>query len=76
MGQSNSGEGRPSHTLGKGNHPFRASTPLSRGPPDGVVTTPRGESVGTRGHCTVLGLGPFSPRTPRATGVSEVPRPC
>ena len=30
---------------------------VDRGPPSGVVTTPCGESVGIRGHCTVLGLG-------------------
>eukprot|EP00959_Pyramimonas_sp_CCMP1952_P393474 8244532-Pyramimonas_sp.AAC.1 len=31
-----------------------------RGSPDGVVTTPCGDSVGIRGHRTALGLGPFS----------------
>ena len=35
-------------------------TLLARGPPNGVVSTPCGESVGIRGHRTVLGLGSFS----------------
>ena len=32
----------------------------TRGPPNGVASTPCGESVGIRGHRTVLGLGSFS----------------
>ena len=38
----------------------RPAVPVNRGPPNGVVTTPCGESVGTRGHRTVLGAGSFS----------------
>eukprot|EP00959_Pyramimonas_sp_CCMP1952_P030159 632383-Pyramimonas_sp.AAC.1 len=32
----------------------------ARRPPNGVVTTPCGESLGILGHRTVLGLGLFS----------------
>eukprot|EP00959_Pyramimonas_sp_CCMP1952_P353371 7403448-Pyramimonas_sp.AAC.1 len=46
-----------------------------RRPPDGVATTPCGESVGIRGDRTLLDSIP-SPRMFRVTGASRVPRPC
>ena len=46
-----------------------------RGPPNGVVSTPCGESVGLRGHRTVLGLGSFSEDVSGNWGLRSVTTP-